>query len=276
MIAKDFKSQTVKFTRTLCTASVCMLSFSCSNSPSEKGLTRVTTPEITVVGSRDSQGAASSVSQSTAGLKLVSMKGVFEGSKAKSDALFTFYIQRSSPAAENSKRELVRALGKGESSSGDVANSCVCGQKNKFLFYWEHKNGGRGALHSPTYNTTREIQGDWIVASRVDGTGGSGHASWYSGRLAEIPQGINSMFFGADSQNPTSILATNPEGKGFLRTWHYHPDNPLGGNAKQWSTRQELRIGATCMVSACPQELQSGTEIEFEMHSSHRPEWRQP
>lgn len=199
----------------------------------------------------------------------------YNGDHSGADALFTFYMQRTTPAPMRTMKEVIQAQGEKVSSTNTVEKFCRCGQSNEFLFYWAHKNGRKGALHSPVYNQDPRLMGDWIIGNHVTGDGAK---DWYKGNLTGAPQGPASFFFGADTENPTSMMGVNKEGVGFLRTWFYHPNSLAFFSTKDhvWHARDDMRIAITCQINQCPAELQQNTSITVRAHFSHSSQWLRP
>ena len=136
---------------------------------------------------------------------------------------------------------------------------------------WKHASGRAGALHSPMYDRDNRLQGDWIVSDTPSD-------EWYEGNLKGAPKGIGSMFFGADTENPAAFMGANRLGNGFLRTWHFHPNSlPFFATKKhRWDSRDDMRIGLTCDIEQCPEDLKYETEMSFRQHFSHSPSWLLP
>ncbi len=143
----------------------------------------------------------------------------YNGDNSGDDALFKFFIQRIVPAPEKVMREMIQARGQDKSDQNRLEKVCRCGKKSTLWFFWEHMSGRRGALHSKGYDADNRLQGDWIVDHNVS------DKRWYKGNLTNAPQGNATLFFGADTENPTAMLGTNSSGQGFLRTWYYHPNS---------------------------------------------------
>jgi hypothetical protein len=196
----------------------------------------------------------------------------YNGEDSGHDALFTFYIQRLKPAPENKMREIIQAKGHKVSSENTLERVCRCGKKSQFDFFWRHKHGRSGTLSSAMYDRDRTLQGDWIVSDVVS------DRDWYEGNLKGAPQGIGSMFFGADTENPTAFLGMNKEGNGFLRTWHFHPNSlPFFATKEhRWDSRTDMRIALTCEIDRCPEDQRNDTELFFRQHFSHSPAWKLP
>ena len=97
-------------------------------------------------------------------------------------------------------------------------------------------------------------EGEWIVAHNPSDRG------WKTKGLKKVPQGRQTIFLGADTENPDFIL--NPEGRGYLRTVNYAP-NSIFSNDHSWDNRDDMKLALSCDIESCPAELRDATEIDL-------------
>jgi hypothetical protein len=185
---------------------------------------------------------------------LVPLNIYYDGEYSGSDAQFTFYVARTAPIRDRKEVEVIKSVRK-QFINASQPNFCRCGKKTEMYFMWRHIRGRAGALHTRT-------EGEWMVAKDVS------DEDWKSKGLKTVPTGPATWFLGADTENPNFLF--DPTGNGFFRTDSYAPNSILG-NSRKWGHRDDMRLALSCDVSACPEELKAGTELELTRHASMNP-----
>jgi hypothetical protein len=178
----------------------------------------------------------------------------YEGENSGDDAQFTFYVARVAPVQDKQEKEIIKSKRK-TFFKNSVPDICKCGSNNEMMFLWRHVRGRAGALHTRT-------EGEWLVAKDVS------TSKWKTKGLKAIPVGPQTIFLGADTENPNFL--SDPTGQGYFRTENYAPNSILG-NSKKWENRDDMRLSLTCEVDSCPENLRAGTAIDLKRDASMNP-----
>lgn len=189
------------------------------------------------------------------------LKAFYEGNNSGDDAQFTFYLARVKPIRDQREVEIIKSV-KQKFVSQLKDQFCKCGETTEVQFMWRHIRGRAGSAHT-------NFEGEWLISHDVK------DKSWKTSELKKVPTGPQTVFLGADTENPTFI--GNPDGMGYLRTVNYNPNSNILGKVLGipdkllWENRDDMKLALTCEVSQCPESTRATTRLEVLHHPSMDP-----